>query len=472
MLMVLRNVILFPFLALLVLACGKQIEAPSAPLDAPQTFRVPGNAPVFDPGFKLMAGKYYLFHHVGGEVCLEAGRRCAPPSGSDLPGDESWGLHVVVGTDLVQVRDGAVLSVESAAPLKFFVGDGESLSFTEQTGPTYDDNSGEWVIQVTPFDSAPEPEWMHGVSVTSYTRNGYCSPEMPKLLTRLRDMGADAIQLVPVLVTDGTSIFPVEFSPDAACVAKATRAAHRLGFKVAWNLHVDPEKEGWRGSLDVPDHAAFIQEYADTAALYARLAQDLGVEFFIPATEMVSLTRTDADRNSWLALFERLHSIYFGLLTYGADRTELEELCPEFWLACCDAVGLTAWHTLSVDDAPTVEQLQTSWNPIVSSLEKLSEEVKMRVLIPEGPGYRPIKGCAREPSDYIEKGEPSDICQVVAYQAWLATFTNNKRSHFWGAFLWEVSAPGEPNSDYSPLGRVAETVVKRAWTSQSTPASR
>jgi hypothetical protein len=450
-------------LAIALAGCKDSVMASRAPLEGVASFVIPGNMPVTDTGYDLVPGRYYLLTHDQGAVCLERLKRCGPVEGSDVPGDEAWGLKLLLGKELVSVRGGAVISVDSAAPLTFYVAEGENLQFDPQRTAAYDDNSGSWEVTLTPFDAAPDPEWIQGVSVTSYTNAGYCAPGLTEQLIRIRGLGANAVQFVVVLATDGKAIFPFDYSPDIACLTRATLTASRLGFKVGWNLHVDPTDGGWRGALAPPDHKAFIEEYGTMARMLASLAQSYKVAYFVPATEMASLTRTQEDRDAWITVFRSLHNVYFGVITYGADKSEIESLDSDFWLNCCDAIGVTTWYTLTVDKAPTFEQLQASWRPIVAALEALANDTRLRIFVPEGPGYRAIAGCASEPADYKISGDASEMCQVTAYQSFLSTFTPSKRSLFWGSFLWEVTVSGEPKSDYSPMDRVTEGVLKNAW---------
>jgi len=286
---------------------------------------------------------------------------------------------------------------------------------------------------------------------------------METMLKSLKSSGADAVQYVAVHETDSKTIFPALFSPRAYCLVQATETAHRLGLEVSWNLHVDPKRDGWRGALQPDDRAKFIAAYGETARFFAGLAQEHGVEYFVPATEMVSLMEDQEDRDSWGAMFLDLHSIYFGTILYAADRTEYEYLGEHFWKSCCDAIGITPWYTLTADPNPTESQLLEAWKPIVGEMEKFADRVKMRIILTEAPGYRAVVGCTLEPALYLNKRAPSDLCQAEAYRAFLKTFNRDKRSFFAGYFLWEVTAPGETESKYSPLGKITEGVLKHAW---------
>ena len=444
-----------------LVSCKEQVKP--KPLESVGLFRVRGEEPFTRTGFTLMPGTYYMFLHRGGGVCIQPDRRCGPPRGNDLPGHEAWGLFMEVGDDLVQVRDRLILNVESETPLVFYVPDGDELPFSESNLPLYEDNSGYWDIEVMTFDQAPDPGFMQGVSITSYSVDGYCSPELESMLKQLQSYGADAVQYVAVHKTDSKTIFPALFSPRAYCLVKATDTAHRLDLEVSWNLHVDPAGDGWRGALQPDDRAAFFAAYAETARFFAGLAEEHGVEYFIPATEMVSLMESEEDRNAWLSLFLDLHATYFGTIVYAADRTEYAYLGEDFWKSCCDAIGITPWYTLTSDPHPTEKQLADAWKPIVTEMEQFADKVKMRILLTEAPGYRAVEGCTLEPAVYLTKRAPSDLCQAEAYRAFLGAFKRDRRHFFGGYFLWEIAAPGETESAYSPLGRITEGVLKHAW---------
>lgn len=434
------------------------------PLESVGLFRVDGKKPFTETGYNLVPGLYYEFLHRGGTVCIQSERRCAPPRGNDLSGEEAWGLYLPVGDDLVHIRDRVILTVQKETPLRFYVPDGEHLAWADEQTPLYADNSGYWEIEVLAFEEAPEPEFIRGVSVTSYSPDGYCSTDMVKQLNRIRALGANAVQFVPVVETDGERIYPADHSPRTICLVKATQIALRMGLRVTWNLHVDPPGDEWRGALKPEDHDKFFAEYRETALLYARLAQDYGVHSFVPATEMVSLMEDEEDRDRWLSLFLELHSVFFGSIFYAADRTEYHYLGLDFWHNCCDAVGITPWYTLTTEMHPSYEELANAWAPIVEELEQFAEKTKMRIILSEGPGYRAIEGCNMAPAEYWTKRKGDVLCQTEAYKAFLNIFSPSRKNIIGGHFLWEITAPGEEVSEYSPLDRMTESILIQEWT--------
>ena len=458
-----RSLTVICCLVFIALAQGCSKPTPNQPLRSVGMFKVDGTMPFTETGFNLVPGQYYEFRHRAGTVCIQPERRCAPPRGNDLSGEEAWGLYLKVGDDLVHVRDGIILTVQKETPLTFYVPDGEELAWSEEHLPLYADNSGFWDIEVLTFEEAPEPEFIRGISVTSYSPDGYCSTDMVKLLNRIRALGANSVQFVAVMQTDGDRIFPADHSPRTFCLIKATDTALAVGLKVTWNLHVDPPGDQWRGALKPKDKDKFFAEYRQTALFYAKLAQDHGVHSFVPATEMVSLMENKADRDRWLSIFLELHSVFFGSIFYAADRTEYHYLGSDFWHTCCDEVGITPWYTLTTEMHPTYDELARTWEPIVKQLEQFSEKVKMRIVLTEGPGYRAIEGCNIAPAEYWTKRDGNVLCQTETYKAFLQAFPPARRNVIAGHFVWEVTAPGEETSEYSPLERITEGVLLQEW---------
>jgi len=458
-----RQASVFLFLPVIAASACKT-EEQHTPLTSVGVFEVEGSQPFLDTGYDLVPGSFYMFVHRSGGVCFQADHACAPPRGSDVPGEEAWGLRVVLKDSYVPVRDRMILSVDETTPLVFYVPEGEEEEWKEDKKELYGDNSGSWTMEVVAFSSAPESDWTQGVNVTSYSGDGYCSGEVDDLLRRLKGLGANAVQLVVVYETDGESVYPVEFSPRSFCIVRATQAAHELGFKVGWNLHVDPPEDGWRGELQPKDKKAFFSSYRQFAVYWATLAREWDVEMLVPATEMVSLTEKEEDRNSWISIFLELHTIFPGLIYYAADRVEYARLDGDFWSACCDAIGVTPWFPLSDEEAPSAETLVAAWKEPVRELMQFSDAVKMRVYMPEGPGYRAVEKCAAEPADYLTEAPPSDLCQSEAYKAFLKVFQPSQRQMLAGYFLWEVRVPGEDGETlYSPLSRITESVLKQGW---------
>jgi len=368
-----------------------------------------------------------------------------------------------VGDAYVQIRDRLILTVEEKTPLVFYVPDGEEIAFSEDKRPFYEDNTGYWDIEVMTFSQAPESDWTQGATVTSYSANGYCSDKMEPLLRRLSRLGANAVQFVVVYETDGNRILPVGYGPRSLCLRKSTDAAHKLGLKVSWKLHVDSPNNGWRGAIQPGNRDLFFANYREFAIHFALMAQEQEVEFLVPATEMVSLMKSEEDRDRWLSIFLHLHTIYFGTIYYGADRSEYARLDGDFWRSCCDAIGLTPWYTLTSDLHPVEAQLLDAWKIPVSNMKKFANATKLRIYLPEGPGYRATEGCATDPSEYLSDRRPGDLCQAEAYKAFLRTFNKEKKQLIAGYFLWEITAPEEERSDYTPLDRITESILKKAW---------
>ena len=382
-----------------------------------------------------------------------------------MPGEEAWGLYLDLSGTLVHLHDRAVVSVEERTPLVFYVPDGESLEYSDDKLQYYADNQGQWEIAVQSFKEAPNPRWYQGVSLTSYSVDGYCSQEVGPLLEKIKGLGANTVQFVVVYATDGARIFPADHSPREYCLSSATRLAQEAGLQVSWNLHVDPVGGEWRGAMQPKDKQAFLLSYRTFSRFFAELAQDKEVDLLVPATEMVSMMEREEDRRAWASIFLELHTLFFGDIVYGADRTEYGYLGEAFWDACCDFIGLTAWYALSDQDRPSDSELERAWKPIVKSLKDFSNQMKMRMIIIEGPGYRLVEGCAKDPAEYRLKHKQSEACQAESYRAFLREFSEENRSFLAGHFAWEVTAPGEEESDYSPLGRLAESWLKQAWSS-------
>ncbi len=455
------QLLLLLLVSVLVSACNQ--PEPHIPLHTVGTFKVAGNQPYTRTGYELVPGRYYMFHHRAGTVCVQQDKRCAPPRGKDIPGEEAWGLQLKVGGEYVQIRDLLVLTVEEATPLDFYLPEGNELEYREDKLPLYEDNTGSWTIEVTSFQEAPEVDFWQGANITSYMAEGYCGTKPGTIMRRLVALGANAVQFVIVYETDSKYIFPVSYSPRAYCIVQATQEAKELGLKVGWNLHVDPPNDGWRGAIEPPDRDTFFASYREFAVYYAGLAQLHGVDFLIPATEMVSTMRTAEDQNRWLSIFADLHGTFFGLIFYAADRVEYTELNSAFWHSCCDMIGMTPWYTLTEKPVPDAGELEQAWKPIATNIDRFVNAVKMRAVLVEGPGYRALESCATEPANYLADKKPSDLCQVEAYRAFLRTFTKARKKTIAGYFIWEINLDEEDHSNYSPLDSMSESALKQAW---------
>jgi hypothetical protein len=93
----------------------------------------------------------------------------------------------------------------------------------------------------------------------------------------------------------------------------------------------------------------------------------------------------------------------------------------------------------------------------------LSAQYGRKILFTEA-GFTSQQGTTTDPSNWMISKTPNEAEQAAAYQALLATFSDQP---WWAGVYWWVWAvlPGSEAAplDFSPRGKAAEWVIRRWW---------
>lgn len=309
-----------------------------------------------------------------------------------------------------------------------------------------------------------------GIDYTAWNAGEYSSAGSDEMLRRLRDLGVGWVGLVVTGYQDRASSTSIRWdlarTPTDADLIHAIDRAHHLGMRVMLKPHVDLlENAHWRGDIgkffnSEDQYRTWFASYQKAIDHYADLAQSYGVEELCVGTELQSLSgREDA----WRAIIRDVRGRYKGWITYASNHGE-EASVP--WWDAVDVIGVDAYYALADQTEPTVDQLKRAWQErgYVALLEGLAERYHKSVLFTE-VGYRSIQGTAVAPWEYQQSAAPDPRAQANAYQALFETFTG--RPWFSGLYWWNVTTnlgQGGPNdTDYTPRGKLAESILKRYY---------
>lgn len=216
-------------------------------------------------------------------------------------------------------------------------------------------------------------------------------------------------------------------------------------------------EESWRSFFAA--YTRFILEWARFAA-----AQD--VEAMCIGTE---LDQTLVREGEWRALIAEVRAIYPGRLVYAAHWDRIDDV--GFWDAL-DAIGVTAYFPLAVDEGASLDSILEAWRPIKLKLRNLAARHARPVVFAE-IGYRPLLGSLAQPWESDGVGVLDRELQARAYEAALTTFEGEP--WFGGLFWWEwfaesFRARGWAGwSSYSPQGSPAEDVLREHWSTAGEP---
>jgi hypothetical protein len=316
-------------------------------------------------------------------------------------------------------------------------------------------------------DRTPPPrddDRQRGFAMPTYSAEGYRSPHVVRYLDQIAATGATWVQLNPTWYqerTDSRTIAAAPHTPTDAALEHVISAAHRAGLRVLLKplLDLAAGSAGYRGTIRPADPAAWFASYTAFIGHYADLAARLKVAQFAVGTELAGVS---ADRAGWLSVIGAVRARYPGRLLYAANFDEYRHVA--FWDAV-DLIGIDAYWELSDRPTADVTALRRAWQPIVRELTALAVRTGRSVLFTEA-GYTSRRGSTTAPWDWTVGTVPDEAEQAAAYQALLASLSDQRwwAGVFW--WCWDVppAAAGTDPLGYSPHGKAAEAVVRRWWT--------
>ncbi len=239
-------------------------------------------------------------------------------------------------------------------------------------------------------------------------------------------------------------------------------ALHKNDIKVMLKPHIWIGRGTFTGDLQLESEASwqsFEQSYKKFVLLYAKLAQETGVELYCIGTELYNFTA--ARPNFWNELITEVREVYTGKLTYAENWDKVNKV--SFW-SRLDYIGADAYFPVSEAQTPTLAQARIGWEPHKNMLASLSRKHNKPVLFTEF-GYRSADFAGKEPwvSDRHD-GKMNAVAQAQLYEAVFEEFW--QEPWFAGGFVWKwfhnhERTILEENNRFTPQGKAAESVLKK-----------
>ncbi|MBM3263136.1 MAG: hypothetical protein FJY97_06875 [candidate division Zixibacteria bacterium] len=253
--------------------------------------------------------------------------------------------------------------------------------------------------------------------------------------------------------TDGAT--PAQYD---RVIRSVVEYAHRLGMKVFLSPIVDidhPEEGQWRGTISPSDWSVWFDSYRAFLLHYARLAEELDVEFMSVGTELVS---TERFTEEWIETIQTVRAVYRGQLTYSANWDHYHEIA--FW-GPLDFLGISGYFELVSFQNPTTAELVEGWTPIKAELLAWQTRWNKPLLFVE-IGYTSQEGSSSQPWNYTAKAPFDSEEQRRCYEAFRLVWENESALAGWYFWIWEPDRRGPGDTGYTFAGKPAEGVVQ-AW---------
>ncbi|MEP2278155.1 hypothetical protein [Maribacter sp.] len=296
--------------------------------------------------------------------------------------------------------------------------------------------------------------------------NGYGSKKATESLLKQKNMGSNAMAIVPYTgINDINTPKPLHFSDNAGsenddAVVHAVSMASDMGMYTLLKPQIYVGGS-WPGGIDMPTDAQWdkfhdyyyrwIRHYAFLAEIHEMDALCIGVEF-----TKATLSQPDA----WRAMIKKTRALYSGQITYAANwGAEFEKL--EFWDEL-DFIGLNSYYPLSKKDNPTDEELSLQFDTVKTKIKKVYDKFKKPIVFTE-IGFRsvdtPWKNPHAEADDTIneeaQRRSYEIIFEGIKDEPWC-------QGILWWKFPSYLEYRGEQNNAFTPNNKLAEETV-RDW---------
>jgi hypothetical protein len=302
----------------------------------------------------------------------------------------------------------------------------------------------------------------HAVSL----ERGYLSASCAAELKTLRGMGAGWVSLTPFGYLPSQSTPQIRPSSEGGTneetdesIVEAGRRARAEGLRVWLKPHL--WTRGWIGELAFSPAGwdEFFQQYREFILHYALIAEREGFDGLVVGHELVTSSLGFPDR--WRAIIGDVRRVYGGTLTYGANwGDEVKKI--QFWDAL-DVVAVSFYEPLAEAKASSVATLRAGAQKALAGLKAISDRTGKPVLLAE-VGYAPMDEAALRPWEERQGGIDLET-QRACYEALVGAMDG--QSWIAGAFFWKwftsAEIGGPQDSSFSPRGKPAETVMRRAF---------
>jgi len=304
-----------------------------------------------------------------------------------------------------------------------------------------------------------------GTALRGLATELYCDDPDTGFEKKLRELAAMRTQVVCISVrgvqedVKASRVFidSNRGTPNPRALVRIIRRARELGMQVVvlpivllWDVNASDD---WRGIIEPRRWDRWWESYERFIVHYARLAQEGGAEVLCVGSELI---RTEHMRDRWLDVIRAVRAVYAGKLTYSANWDHYREVT--FWDAL-DLIGMTAYHRLTRDKAPTLDELRAAWKKIRAEILGWQREQGKRIVFTE-VGYPSQDGCARDPWNYYGSDTVDLYEQYVCLQAFFETWRDEPAVHAICIWKWDGEG-GMTDRNYTPKGKPAEQLLRR-----------
>jgi hypothetical protein len=201
--------------------------------------------------------------------------------------------------------------------------------------------------------------------------------------------------------------------------------AHEAGFRVMVEtmITIDNDPNGfWHGDIgknvSKENWDLWWASYTKMILMYAKLAEENGVEYIVIGSELDNTYRYEQD---WRSLIRQVREVYHGGVTVAYDVEDAIQQ-TQFWDAL-DSIGVHPYYLdLPGVEDPSVEQLKEKFRPHMQMLEELSAKWNKPVIFTE-VGVWSVEGFSQnynylDTNDEIDLQDQANMFQAIYELFW------------------------------------------------------
>jgi len=203
--------------------------------------------------------------------------------------------------------------------------------------------------------------FQHGMNLASWWNGTFASPGAEAALEQLARTDVDTIVVVPTYYmatsTDSVVFSHPQKTESLAALADILGDARARGFRTALKPHVDSLDGLWRGRIAPEDIDGWFASYEEHMVALATLANSVGCDMFVVASEIQSLSGA-AYAENWRRVVASVREVYGGEVAYAANWDGYRNV--GLW-DFVDVVGIQAYFPLSDAADPSFDELVDAW---------------------------------------------------------------------------------------------------------------
>lgn len=324
--------------------------------------------------------------------------------------------------------------------------------------------------EIKKYQRKPLPEIINGINFPSWKNGEYQQPFALQSLQDLSSLMPNLIGIIPTQEQENvfsTEIKPTEKTASDTDLRFIIGKAHDLGYTVMLKPQADltDDKGHWHGEVGKffeteKQWQAWLSSYRQMINHYASLAQDTGVELFVVGNE--NQFATQKWPSDWVDTIHGVRARYDGPITYAAHKWDFESLR---WWSEVDLIGVNPyWELTTSTNHPPFTELKSSWQILVSMMEKVSRKWGKPLFFPE-IGYPSANFAAARPYDYKSINSPNsyvDLAQQAnCIKATYETLINRNLFRGLAWWFWETNPRigGVKDKNFTPRDKPAADII-------------